>query len=215
MKSVYALDPIFSPGDRAALWLRYGAHWVVGAVLFLLAAARVRGRPGDARVAATLAGIVVALASFDAQGIPFGLALAATLAGALAPWSAFLAAPSASRTFFVVANLAVIAAAPAIAALIALPWWLRRFAPIDPLTIPEWLASRPLQWPWIVGAAPVAFGFLVNEPKECCVGIPVNSPLLLVVPAAIVGFAVWQSGRRRPAVPIVRHGPAGSATRRG
>ena len=74
---------------------------------------------------------------------------------------------------------------------------------------PGWTVGAAL---FLVAAAPVLFDV---TPHECCVGIPVFSPLLVVVPAAIVGIVIWYRGRRRPEAPIAWHGPAGRATRRG
>ena len=195
---------------RVGVWFHDAAGWTVGAALFLLAALRLRRRPVDTWPAAIAAALVVTVASFNPRVAPT-LALAATTAGALAPWPALAFPPSRRSLAFVVLNLAFIAAAPTIGALVPLPWWLRGFAPIDPLTIPSWLATRPLQWPWIVAAAPVVFG----APHDCCTGLPVGSPLWITVPAAIFGVVIWYGGRRRPEVPIARRGPAGSAMRRG
>jgi len=208
----HALDPVFAAALRLSLWLHDAAGWTVGAALFVLAAARLGGRPMDAWVAAILAAVVITVASFNPHSVPRGLALAATITGALAPWFAISFPPAIARLLFAAANLALIVAAPVIAAAAELPWWLRSFAPIDPLTIPAWLASRPLQWPWILIAAPVLFDV---TPHDCCVVIPANTPLLVVVPAAIVGFVIWFRGRRRPDSPIAWHGPAGRTTRRG
>ena len=210
--SLHALDPVFPAELRLPLWINDATGWTVGAVLFFLAGARLGGRPMDARVAAVLAAVVITVASFNPQSVPRGLALAATIAGPLAPWFAIAFPPSPARVLLVAANLALIVTAPVIAAATALPWWLRTFAPIDPLTIPAWLSTRPLQWPWIVAAAPVLFDV---TPHDCCVGIPVNTPLLVVVPAAIVGIVIWYRGRRKPEAPSGWHGPAGRATRRG
>ena len=208
----HALDPVFSADLRLSLWLHDSAGWAVGGGLFFLAAARLGGRPLDAWVAAIFAAVVITVASFNPHSVPGRLALAATIAGALAPWFAIAFPPSPARALFVVANLALIVAGPTIAVATALPWWLRTFAPIDPLTIPAWLNTRPVQWPWILLAAPVLFDV---APHDCCVGIPVFSPLLVVVPAAIGGFVIWYRGRRRPDAQVALHGPAGRATRRG
>jgi len=185
-----------SPNDlRIGLWLHDAAGWTVGAALFLLAAARLARRPVDAWVAAFAAAVVVTGASFNPLSVPRTLALAATIAGALAPWPA----------------LAFVVAAPWIAQIVPFPWWLRGFAPIDPLTIPSWLSARPLQWPWIVVAAPVVFG----APAGCCAALPASSPVWITAPAALLGFVIWYGGRGRPRVPVGRRGPAGSAMRRG
>jgi hypothetical protein len=208
----HALDPVFSAELRLSLWLHDAGSWTVGAVLFVLAAARLGGRPMDAWVAAILAAVVITVASFNANTVPASLRLAATIACALAPWIAIAFPPSSARALLAAANLTLIVAAPLIAAATVLPWWLRSLAPIDPLTIPAWLASRPLQWPWIVVAAPVLFDV---TPHDCCVAIPAHTPLLVVLPAAIAGFVIWYRGRRRPEAPPAWHGPAGVATRRG
>jgi len=200
-----------SPNDlRIGLWLHDAAGWTVGAALFLLAAARLARRPVDAWVAAFAAAVVVTGASFNPLSVPRTLALAATIAGALAPWPA-LAFPSRRGLAFVVLNLAFVVAAPWIAQIVPFPWWLRGFAPIDPLTIPSWLSARPLQWPWIVVAAPVVFG----APAGCCAALPASSPVWITAPAALLGFVIWYGGRGRPRVPVGRRGPAGSAMRRG
>ena len=201
-----------SPNDlRIGLWLHDAAGWTVGAALFLLAATRLARRPVDAWVAAFAAAVVVTGASFDPLSVPRTLALAATIAGALAPWPTLAFPPSRRGLVFVVLNLAFVVAAPWIAQIVPLPWWLRGFAPIDPLTIPSWLSARPLQWPWIVVAAPVVFG----APAGCCAALPASSPVWITAPAALLGFVIWYGGRGRPRVPVGRRGPAGSAMRRG
>ena len=165
----------------------------------------------DAWVAAFAAAVVVTGASFNPLSVPRTLALAATIAGALAPWPALAFPPSRRGLAFVVLNLAFVVAAPWIAQIVPFPWWLRGFAPIDPLTIPSWLSARPLQWPWIVVAAPVVFG----APAGCCAALPASSPVWITAPAALLGFVIWYGGRGRPRVPVGRRGPAGSAMRRG
>ena len=201
-----------SPNDlRIGLWLHDAAGWTVGAALFLLAATRLARRPVDAWVAAFAAAVVVTGASFNPLSVPRTLALAATIAGALAPWPALAFPPSRRGLAFVVLNLAFVVAAPWIAQIVPFPWWLRGFAPIDPLTIPSWLSARPLQWPWIVVAAPVVFG----APAGCCAALPASSPVWITAPAALLGFVIWYGGRGRPRVPVGRRGPAGSAMRRG
>jgi hypothetical protein len=203
------------PADlRLAIFLSETACWYVGAALFFLAAARLRWRPPDAWAAAVLAAIVIAVASVN-PAVPGPLALAATIAGALAPWLAILFPPSRRRLIFVSLNLALIVAAPAIAGVLQLPHWLRTFAPIDPLTIPSWLRALPLQWPWIVPAAPIAYGFLINNSTECCVSGPFLPPIVAYLPAAVIGAIIWFEGRRRSEKPYGWHGPAGRATRRG
>ena len=200
------------PDDlRIGLWLHDAAGWTVGAALFFLAAARLAHRPVDAWIAAIAAAVVVTVASFNPLSVPRTLALAATIAGALAPWPALAVPPSRRGLVFVGLNLAFVVAAPSIAEIVPLPWWLRGFAPIDPLTIPSWLSTRPLQWPWILVAAPVAFG----APAGCCAALPASSPLWITAPAALLGFVIWYGGRGRPRVPVGRRGPAGSAMRRG
>ncbi len=199
---------------RLAVFLSETASWFVAAALFFLAAARLRGRPLDAWIAAVLAAVLIAIASVN-PSVPGPLALATTIAGALAPWFAILFPPSRRRLVFVCLNLALIVAAPAIAGVVELPHWLRTFAPIDPLTIPSWLHALPLQWPWIVLAAPFAYGFLMNIPTECCVSGPFIAPIFAYLPAALIGLAVWYGGRHRSEEPYGWHGPAGRATRRG
>jgi len=205
-------DPL--PADlRIAVFLSETASWFVGAALFFLAAARLRGRPLDAWIAAVLAAVLIAMASVN-PSVPGPLAVAATIAGALAPWFAILFPPSRRRLVFVSLNPALIVAAPAIAGVIELPHWLRRFAPIDPLTIPPWLRALPLQWPWIVLAAPISYGFLINKSTECCVSGPFLPPIVAYLPAALIGVLMWYGGRRRAEEPYGWHGPAGRATRR-
>jgi hypothetical protein len=203
------------PADlRIAELLSEAASWYVGAALFFLAAARLGGRPLDAWIVAALAAVLIAIASVN-PSVPGPLALAATIAGALAPWLAVLFPPSWRRLFFVSLNLAFILAASAIGGVIELPFWLRTFAPIDPLTIPSWLKALPLQWPWIVVAAPIVYGFLINNSTECCVAGPFIPPIVAYLPAAIIGVIIWYGGRRRSEKPYGWHGPAGRATRRG
>jgi hypothetical protein len=199
---------------RIAVFLSETATWYVGAALFFLATARLRGRPLDAWIAAVLAAVLIAIASVN-PSVPGSVALAATIAGALAPWLAILFPPSRRRLVFVSLNLALIVAAPAIAGVVELPHWLRTFAPIDPLTIPSWLHALPLQWPWIVLAAPIVYGFLLNTPTACCVAGPFIAPIFAYLPAAVIGVLIWYGGRRRSEKPYGWHGPAGRATRRG
>jgi len=206
-------DPL--PADlRIAMFLSETASWFVGAALFFLAAARLRGRPLDAWITAVLAAVLIAIASVN-PSVPGPVALAATITGALAPWFAILFPPSRRRLVFVSLNLALIVAAPAIAGVIELPHWLRTFAPIDPLKIPPWLRALPLQWPWIVLGAPISYGFLINKSTECCVSGPFLPPIVAYVPAALIGVFIWYGGRRRAEEPYGWHGPAGRATRRG
>jgi hypothetical protein len=203
------------PADlRLADFLSETASWYVGAALFFLAAGRLRGRPLDAWIATVLAAVLIAIASVN-PSVPGRLALAATIAGALAPWLAILFPPSRRRAIFVSLNLALIVAAPAISGVIELPHWLRTFAPIDPLTIPSWLRALPLQWPWIVVAAPIAYGFLIKTSTECCVAGPFIPPIVAYLPAALIGLLIWYGGRRRSETAYGWHGPAGRATRRG
>jgi len=203
------------PADlRLADFLSETASWYVGAALFLLAAARLRARPLDAWVAAMLAAVMIAIASVN-PSVPGPLALAATIAGALAPWLAIVFPLSLRRLVFVALNLGFIVAMPAIANVVELPHWLRTFAPIDPLTIPSWLRALPLQWPWIVLAAPITYGFLINTSTECCVSGPFIPPIVAYLPAAVIGAIIWYEGRRRSEKPYGWHGPAGRATRRG
>lgn len=199
---------------RLAVFLSETACWYVGAALFFLAAARLPGRPLDAWIAAVLAAVLIAVASVN-PSVPGPLALAATIAGALAPWFAILFPPSRRRLVFVSLNLALIVAVPAIVGVVELPFWLRTFAPIDPLTIPAWLQALPLQWPWIVLAAPIVYGFLLDIPTECCVVGPFIPPIVAYLPAAVIGAIIWYGGRRRADEPYGWHGPAGRATRRG
>lgn len=74
---------------RLAVFLSETASWFVAAALFFLAAARLRGRPLDAWIAAVLAAVLIAIASVN-PSVPGPLALATTIAGALAPWFAIL-----------------------------------------------------------------------------------------------------------------------------
>jgi hypothetical protein len=212
--TVQLLDPRY-PGDaRVSSWLYEGLGWVEAALLFGLAAVRLRTGPADAWIAASLGAIVIGIASINANYVPDGVRVAVAIAGALAPWPAIVYPVSITRTAFVAANLAFIAVAPLIAAAVELPFWLRTFQPIDPLRLPEWLANRPLEWPWILAVAPVAFGAL-EPPRECCTVAPLHTPLFIFGPAALIGLAVWYGGRRRPKQTRGWHGPAGRATRRG
>ncbi|HEV8535104.1 MAG TPA: hypothetical protein VGR87_05205 [Candidatus Limnocylindria bacterium] len=213
--SAHALDPVLPVDVRVLLVVHEAAHWAVGGALFVLAAARLGRRPADAWIASALGAVVITVASFNAQSVPPPLLLAAAIAGAAAPWPAILLPPALARSLLVIANLALIGMAPVLAGPLALPFWLRTFAPIDPLTIPTWLANLPLQWPWIVAGAPVLFGVLDSGPAGCCAVVPVHSHLLVTVPAAVVGSFVWYGGRRRHEAPYAWHGPAGKATRRG
>ena len=213
--TLHALDPRGPAELRLFSWLADAAPWTVGALLFWLAATRLRARPVDAWVAASIAAIVITIASINGHSVPDSLLVAAAIVCALAPWFAIVSPPSAARLLLVVTNLVFIVAAPAIAGAIALPFWLRTFQPIDPLRLPEWLSSRPLEWPWILPVAPVAFGFLIDEPTECCVAAPAHSSLFVVVPAVLFGVVIWYRGRRRLEQPYAWHGPAGRATRRG
>ena len=148
-----------------------------------------RTRPADAWIASSLGAIVIAITSINANQVPDGVRVAVAIAGALAPWPAIAYPPSLARSAFVAANLAFIAIAPLVAAAIELPFWLRTFQPIDPLRLPEWLANRPLEWPWLLVVAPVAFGAF-QPPQECCTAAPLYTPLLIVVPAAIIGMVI-------------------------
>ena len=211
--TIHLLDPRYPSDARISSWVYEGLGWVEAAVLFGLAAIRVRTRPADAWIASSLGAIVIAITSINANQVPDGVRVAVAMAGALAPWPAIAYPPSIARSAFVAANLAFIAVAPVIAAAVELPFWLRTFDPIDPLRLPEWLANRPLEWPWVLAVAPVAFGTL-QPPQECCTGAPLYTPLLIVVPAAIIGMVIWSRGRR-PEQTYGWRGPAGSATRRG
>jgi hypothetical protein len=157
---------------------------------------------------------VIAITSINANHVPDSVRVAVAIAGSLAPWPAIVYPASITRTAFVAANLAFVAAAPLIAAAVELPFWLRTFQPIDPMRLPEWVANRPLEWPWILAVAPVAFGAL-EPPRECCTVAPLHTPLFIFGPAALIGLAVWYGGRRRPKQTRGWHGPAGRATRRG
>jgi hypothetical protein len=212
--AVQLLDPRYPSDARIPSWINEGLGWVVGALLFVLAALRLRTRPADAWVAASLGAIVIAIASINANLVPDGVRVAVAIAGALAPWPAIVYPPSITRTAFVAANLAFVVVAPVVVAAIELPFWLRTFQPIDPLRLPEWLANRPIEWPWVLVVAPVAFGAL-EPPRGCCVGAPLHSSLLIVVPAALIGLVIWYYGRHRPQSQYAWHGPAGRATRRG
>ena len=208
------LDPRYPSDARVSSWVDEGLGWVEAGLLFALAALRLRARPGDAWIAASLGAIVIAITSINANHVPDGVRVAVAIAGALAPWPAIMYPPSVARTALVAANLAFIAVAPLIARVIELPFWLRTFQPIDPLQLPEWLANRPLEWPWVLAVAPVAFGAL-EPPRECCTAAPLYTPLFVIVPAALVGLAVWYTGRRGLMREYEWHGPAGRATRRG
>lgn len=212
--TIQLLDPIYPSDVRVSSWLYEGLGWVEAALLFGLAAARLRARPADAWIAASLGAIVIAITSINANHVPDGVRVAVAIAGALAPWPAIVYPPSIARTAFVAANLAFVAVVPVVAGATELPFWLRTFQPIDPLRLPEWLVNRPLEWPWILAVAPVAFGAL-EPPRECCTVAPLYTPLLIIVPAALIGLAVWYGGRRRSEKPYGWHGPAGRATRRG
>lgn len=212
--TVQLFDPRY-PGDvRISSWIYEGLGWVEAALLFGLAAVRLRVRPADAWIVACLGAIVIAITSINANHVPDGVRVAVAVAGALAPWPAIIYPPSIARTAFVAVNLAFVAVAPLVSMASELPFWLRTFQPIDPLRLPEWLANRPLEWPWILAVAPVAFGAL-EPPRECCTVAPLHNPLLIIVPSALIGAAVWYSGRRKPAREYEWHGPAGRATRRG
>jgi len=212
--TVQLLDPRYPSDARVSSWLYEGLGWVEAALLFGLAALRLRMRPADAWIAASLGAIVIAITSINANQVPDGVRVAVAVAGALAPWPAIVYPPSIARTAFAAANLAFVAVAPLVSGAIELPFWLRTFQPIDPLRLPDWLANRPIEWPWVLAVAPVAFGAL-EPPRECCTVAPLYSPLFIVVPAALIGFAVWYSGRRGPVREYGWHGPAGRATRRG
>lgn len=213
--TVPALDLRMPAEIRLGLWVRDAAHWTVAAGLFLLAAVRLRDRPGDAWLAAVLGAIVITVASVNAHAVPRGLLLAATIAGALAPWLSLAYPPSRGGFAVVGANLAVIAALPLLATLVDLPFWLKTFVTIDPLTIPAWLAALPLQWPWIVVAAPVTFDAFGLGPEGCCRLAPSYPALFLYGPAALIGLVIWVGGRGRTETEPGLHGRAGSALRRG
>jgi hypothetical protein len=212
--TLHVLGSPFPLDLRLSIWITEGVGWTVGALLFWLAAARLGGRPMDAWAAAILAAIVISITSINAHSVPEALLVAAAIVCALAPWFAIALPPSPGRLLFVIANLALILAAPAIARVIELPFWLRTFQPIDPLRLPDWLSSRPLEWPWIVAVAPFAYGFLVGAPTECCVSAPLHSSLFVVMPAALIGLVIWFYGRRQHEKPYGWQGPAGRATRR-
>ena len=187
--TIHLLDPRYPSDARISSWVYEGLGWVEAAVLFGLAAIRVRTRPADAWIASSLGAIVIAITSINANQVPDGVRVAVAIAGALAPWPAIAYPPSLARSAFVAANLAFIAIAPLVAAAIELPFWLRTFQPIDPLRLPEWLANRPLEWPWLLVVAPVAFGAF-QPPQECCTAAPLYTPLLIVVSAAIIGMVI-------------------------
>jgi hypothetical protein len=208
------LDPRYPSGARISSWVYEELGWVEAALLFGLASVRLRTRSADARIAASLGAIVIAITSINANQVPDSVRVAVAIAGALAPWPAIAYPPSIARSAFVAANLAFVAVAPLVAAKIELPFWLRAFEPIDPLRLPEWLADRPLEWPWVLAVAPVAFGAF-QPPEECCIAAPLYTPLVVVVPAAMIGMVIWYRGRRRAEQTYGWHGPAGIATRRG
>jgi len=212
--TIHLLDPRYPTDARISSWVYEGLGWVEAALLFGLAAVRLRTRPADAWTTAALAAIVIAITSINANQVPDGVRVAVAIAGALAPWPAIAYPPSIARSAFVSTNLTFIAVAPVVAAAIELPFWLRTFQPIDPLQLPEWLANRPLEWPWVLAVAPIAFGAF-QPAQECCSVAPLYTPLLIFVPAAIIGIVVWYRGLRRPERTYGWHGPAGSATRRG
>ena len=212
--TIHLLDPRYPSDARISSWVYEGLGWVEAALLFGLAAVRLRTRPADAWIASSLGAIVIAIMSINANQIPDSVRVAVGIAGTLAPWPVIAYPPSIARSAFVAANLAFIAVAPLVAAAIELPFWLRTFEPIAPSQLPEWLANRPLEWPWVLAVAPVAFGAF-QPPPECCTVAPLYTPLLILVPAAIIGIVVWYRGRHRLEQAYAWHGPAGNATRRG
>src|SRR3981081_4174462 len=99
--TVHLLDPRYPSDARVSTWLYEGLGWVEAALLFGLAAGRLRTGPADAWIAASLGAVVIAITSINANHVPDSVRVAVAIAGALAPWLAIVYPLSITRTAFV------------------------------------------------------------------------------------------------------------------